>query len=250
LYINDLPKTIAGLANPVLFADDMSMIISKSDPKKFTNNISRNIIKMNEWFRSNSLSLNTDKTHFLHFHTKTNQKYDFQTSYENRQITKAQSIKFLGIIIDSNLSWKQRIDDIIPKLNKECFAIRSVKPFMSLEVMRLIYLSYFHSILSYGIIFWCNSVHSKYIFKIQKRTIRIIANAGIRDSCQDLFIKLQILPFYSQYIYSLLMFVVKSRNLFKLNSDIHGFSTRYNNDFHLSSAKLKLFQKGVFLFRN
>jgi hypothetical protein len=31
-----------------------------------------------------------------------------------------------------------------------------------------------------------------------------------------------------------------------LNSDIHGFSTRYDNDFHLSSAKLKLFQKGVF----
>jgi hypothetical protein len=41
------------------------------------------------------------------------------------------------------------------------------------------------------------------------------------------------------------MFVVENRNLFKLNSDIHGFSTRYN-DFHLPSAKLKLFQKGVF----
>jgi hypothetical protein len=44
----------------------------------------------------------------------------------------------------------------------------------------------------------------------------------------------------------LLRFVVKNRDLFKLNSDIHGFSTRYDNDFHLPSAKLKLFQKGVF----
>jgi hypothetical protein len=33
--------------------------------------------------------------------------------------------------------------------------------------------------------------------------------------------------------------------LFKLNSDIHGFSTRYDYDFHLPSANLKLFQKGV-----
>jgi hypothetical protein len=57
---------------------------------------------------------------------------------------------------------------------------------------------------------------------------------------------LQILPFYSQYIYSLLMFVVKNRNLFKLNFDIHAFNIRYDNDFHLSSTKLKLFQKGVF----
>jgi hypothetical protein len=117
---------------------------------------------------------------------------------------------------------------------------------MSLEVMRLIYFSYFHSALSYGIIFWGNSVHSKHIFKIQKRTIRIITISWVRHSCQDLFKKLQILPFYSQYIYSLPMFVVKNRNLFKLNSNIHGFRTRYDNDFHLPSAKLKLFQKVVF----
>jgi hypothetical protein len=235
-----------GLANPVLFADNTSMIISKSHPKQFTNTINRNIIKINEWFQRNSLSLNIDKTYFLQFHTKTNQKHDFQTSYENRQIIKAQNTKFLGIIIDSSLSWKQHINDIIPKLNKSHFAIRSVKPFMSSEVTRLIYFSFFHSVLSYGIIFWGNSVHSKYIFKIQKRTIRIITNAEIRNLCQALFKKLQILPFYSQYIYSLLIFVVKKRNLFKLNSDIHGFSTRYDNDFHLPSAILKLFQKGVF----
>ena len=54
------------------------------------------------------------------------------------------------------------------------------------------------------------------------------------------------LPFYSQYIYSLLTFVVKNRDLFKLNSDIHKLNTRYGKDFHLPSAKLKLFQKGVF----
>jgi hypothetical protein len=76
--------------------------------------------------------------------------------------------------------------------------------------------------------------------------IRIITNAEIRDLCRDLFKKLQILRFYSKYIYCLLMFVVTDRNLFKLNSDIHGFSTRYDNDFHLPSAKLKSFQKGGF----
>ena len=78
-----------------------------------------------------------------------------------------------------------------------------------------------------------NSVHSKYIFKIQKRTIRIITKAGISDSCRDLFKKLQILYFYSQYMYSLLMFIVKNGDLFKLNSDIHGLNTRYDKDFHL-----------------
>jgi hypothetical protein len=36
------------------------------------------------------------------------------------------------------------------------------------------------------------------------------------------------------------------RSLFKLNSDIHGFSKRYGNDFQLPSANLKLFQRGIF----
>ena len=48
LYINDLPKTIADLANPVLFAEDTSMIISKSDPKQFTKRVNRNIIIINK----------------------------------------------------------------------------------------------------------------------------------------------------------------------------------------------------------
>jgi hypothetical protein len=84
------------------------------------------------------------------------------------------------------------------------------------------------------------------IFKIQKRIIRNITKAGISDLCWDLFKELQILPFYSQHIYSLLMFVVKYRDLFKLDPYIHGLKARYVQDFHLPSAKLKLFQKGVF----
>jgi hypothetical protein len=49
-------------------------------------------------------------------------------------------------------------------------------------------------------------------------------------------------------MYCLLRFVlvVKNRDLFKLNSDIHGFSKRYDKDFHLPSEKLKSYQRGVF----
>jgi len=68
----------------------------------------------------------------------------------------------------------------------------------------------------------------------------------MRDSCHELFKKLQILPLSSQYILSLLMFAVKNRELFKSNSDIHHIGTRYNNDLYLPSTQLNLFQKGVY----
>jgi hypothetical protein len=37
------------------------------------------------------------------------------------------------------MSWNFHIEEIIPKLNKASLAIRSIKPYMSYEVVRMIY---------------------------------------------------------------------------------------------------------------
>ena len=116
---------------------------------------------------------------------------------------------------------------------------------MSLQAHKTIYFSYFHSTMSYGIIFWDNCYASNDIFKLQKRTIRILANKTRYDSCRPLFEQLQILTLPSQYIYSMLMFVVKNRNLFVSNSEIHNLNTRTKNNLHLPSLNLSTAQKGV-----
>jgi hypothetical protein len=116
---------------------------------------------------------------------------------------------------------------------------------MSLDVMKMMYYSYVRSVISYGIIFGGNSHLSGSIFKIQKRIIRIITNAGRQDSCHQLYKQLQILPLPSQYIFSLLVFVNKNRSLFLCNSEIHGKNTRLNHNFHLPSTNLTLVQKGI-----
>jgi len=89
--------------------------------------------------------------------------------------------KFLGLIIDNSLSWKDHITAITSKLNKACYAIRLLKPFLTMNTLRMIYFSYAHSVFSYGIIFWGNlqAHHTNSIFKIQKRIIRIITNSAV-----------------------------------------------------------------------
>jgi len=164
----------------------------------------------------------------------------------NTIITNINSTNFLGLIIDSTLSWKDHITRLTSKLNKTCYAIRAIKPFMFLDVMKIIYYSNVHSVISYGIIFWSNSHLSDSIFKIQKRIIRVITNSGRRDSCCDFYKKLQILPLPSQYIFSLLVFVNKNRSCFISNSEIHDINTCHNHNLHLPSTNLTLMQKGVF----
>ena len=109
----------------------------------------------------------------------------------------------------------------------------------------MIYLSYVHSVMSYGIIFGGNSHHSNSIFKIQKRIVRIITNTVSLDSCHQLFKQLQILSIPSQYIFTLRVFVNKNRGLFQFNSEIHDLNTRFNYNLHLPSTNLTLVQKGV-----
>ena len=74
IYINDSSPIISKIANPVLFADNTSIIISHTNREEFKNNINMVLIETINWFQSNFLILNCDKTHFLQFLTKNTTK--------------------------------------------------------------------------------------------------------------------------------------------------------------------------------
>jgi len=73
--------------------------------------------------------------------------------YINETIATVKCIKFLGLTVDTCLNWKNHISDVKTRLNKACYAIMSIKPFMSLTVLKSTYYSYAHSVMSYGLIF-------------------------------------------------------------------------------------------------
>jgi len=73
-------------------------------------------------------------------------------------------------------------------------------------------------------------------------------NTRNRDSYLQLFKNLKILPLKSQYIFSLLLFVAKNRDLNQSNSEIRNINTRFSSDSHTPTANLTTFQKGPFYF--
>jgi hypothetical protein len=85
------------------------------------------------------------------------------------------------------------------------------------------------------------TIYSRY----KKRAIRIIANKFNHDSCRQLFNQYQILTLPAQYIFSLVMFVVKYNNFFRSNSEIHDLNTCYKRNSHFPATNLSLVQKGV-----
>jgi hypothetical protein len=69
---------------------------------------------------------------------------------------------------------------------------------------------------------------------------------GNRVSCGNLFKKLQIFPLTSQYLLSLLMFVVQNKNLYSRNIENHNIDTRQRNNSYSPQAGLTIHQKGAY----
>ena len=70
IYINDFAGHIRKIANPVLFADDTSIIVTNTDARVYQTNISKVMNETTKWFQSNLLTLNYEKTHFIQFQAK------------------------------------------------------------------------------------------------------------------------------------------------------------------------------------
>ena len=82
----------------------------------------------------------------------------------NKTITNVPSAKFLGLLIDDTLSWDKHINQIATKLSSACYAVWALTPPLSVKALKMLYFSYAHSIISYGILFWGASANSiKYL---------------------------------------------------------------------------------------
>ena len=72
-------------------------------------------------------------------------------------------------------------------------------------------------------------------------------NARPSDSCRETFKSMKIMTFYSQYIYSLLLYIVNNKHQFITDRETHKYSTRSNNNLHLPTANLSKFNKGAYI---
>ena len=123
--------------------------------------------------------------------------------------------------------------------------IRSVKSILPQETLRMVYFSYIQSIITYSIIFSGNSPPSIKYSEL-KKIIRIITNSAIRNCCRSLFKEMKSLPLCSKYKYTVSLYTVSNKHLYKRNMEIQHFNARYNTNLHPTTSNLSEFQKGAY----
>ena len=172
LYINDLPNA-SNILHFILFADDTNAFATDKDLSVLNHIINIELIKLNDWFTANKLSVNTVKSCFILFGHKS-KKYDsslINLSMNGTVLSQVKHTKFLGVLIDENLSWSEHINLVTNKISKSVGIICKLKHILPASVLHTLYNSLVLPYLNYCTLIWASNKSYKLnkILLIQKR---------------------------------------------------------------------------------
>jgi len=142
LYVNDLPKIINKTSASITFADDTSILFAHSNLIDLKN-IHIVFTNLNKWLKANHLSLNFNKTIYVHFTTNINMSVKLKVGFNNNFITSSSYTKFLGVTVNNTWSWNNHIDLLMKKLSTACYTIRNNKTCLSVSSLKMIYYAFF-----------------------------------------------------------------------------------------------------------
>ena len=120
IYINDINAASCKLSF-TLFADDKNIFNKNLNIQQSIRSTNEELSKLSLWFKANRLSLNITKTNYMLFSNRKNiLNQNMNVIIDESIITGVKDCKFLGIIIDENLTWIKHINlvPVEPRFNE------------------------------------------------------------------------------------------------------------------------------------
>ena len=142
IYINDFHLS-STLFEFHLFADDANLFYSNRNINLLQQNINGELNNIHQWLCANKLSLNIKKSNFVLFHSRQKRvNINFELKLNNKLLKKENSIRYLGIYIDSNLSWKDHISYTSKKIKRNIGILSKLRYFLDTDRTELEQLTY------------------------------------------------------------------------------------------------------------
>jgi len=254
LYINDLPSYSPNL-HFIMFADDTNIIYSNKDPNLLESTLNNELKIISDWFKLNKLSLNIKKTNIMIFRNKHSciSSPNIIITIDDKEIEHVKATKFLGILIDDDLSWKSHTSHVTKIVSKYNGIFRRIKPFLPLDVLNSLYNTLVFPYFNYCAIIWAdkNNSHIQSLFLMQKRIIRTCTNSIWLAHTDPLFKSLKTLKIHDLYTFQTAQFMYQyhfnklpshiiDHENFLTNKDVHTYNTRSSNDYHIDPTNTQL----------
>ena len=247
IYINDICN-VSNILKMILFADDTNAFCSGRDIVELVEVVNNELDKLNSWFRLNKLSLNVSKTNYVVFTNKRIPDY-LPIKIDNKCVSRVYSTKFLGVIIDSKLNWKEHIGYVISKLLKSVSVICKAADVLDKFSLKLLYYSLFFPYINYCSEVWGTAYKTSLIpiVTLQKRILRIICKVQRLDHTAGLFKSNAILPLHDLVHYKIAVLMYKAVHKLlpiALQARLHVFEVSKRNNRTFKEAYCRTNLKG------
>ena len=239
LYINDLPSISSDLKY-VLFADDTSLFLSDPSYDNLIRRFNTALELFNQWCIANRLSVNVDKTHYMHFTNRSSLLNYGQLSLNSSLLSSTSKTLFLGVTLDNSMKFNSHIDIISSKISKSIGIIFKLAPFLPTRTLINLYYSLIYPYFIYCNLVWGGtySTHLDPLLKLQKKALRIINKKPFLHPTNELFFNNSILKLPDIHIFRMGIYMF-SNNSFRSNFErSHDHNTR--NSFLLLPSHQRL----------
>ena len=185
MYINDIINC-SSLGEFVLFADDTNIFVT-AETKKLVYKKANDVMKsVSQYMLSNQLHINISKCNMMYFKPNIHSRnvcartdgYDVSCKlYLNaKEIKKVPTVKFLGVTMDEDLTWKPHLQELKKKLASAQGILHRIKDYVPGNALKTLYHSLFESQLTYGITVWGAQPYSTLyeLFTLQKNCLRLL----------------------------------------------------------------------------
>ena len=196
IFINDLPNCSPD-GNFKIFADETNVFFHCKNINDLISTGKRIMTALNEWFTSNKMTLNTDKSTFTIFKSsrKIIPNLPDSIKFLDCEIKRTPSIKFLGLTLDENLTWNQHIDELCRKLSSLFHIFYNIREYLSKKEIQSIYYALVYSRIKYGINIYGQAGISKIkkIQTLQNQLLKVLSGKKYRYSTIKLHKELNLL---------------------------------------------------------
>ena len=246
IYINDLPLYLKN-SFPILYADDTTLCFKNTSLDAALSSCNSELEKFYNWCTANKLTINLDKTCFMLITNKNAPDLTQVLKINSTYLKRVDAHKFLGVIIDSRLTFNPHISEISNKISKSIGIMYKLSQYLPSQTILNLYYALVHSYLMYCNTIWGGTyaTHLKPLVTLQKKCLRIIHKTTYRAHTMPLFIESKILKIEDIHTYSLLTFIYKNLDLFSPNIPSHTYQTR-NRSLVPTYQRLSICQRSVY----
>lgn len=218
VYINSI-HNINLYGDVSLYADDTSLFYYGSHLETIMNDAQEDLKRLNLWFQSNLLTVNASKSNYIIFAAKNKKiSHKILLSINNEVITQVDQEKYLGLILDSRMTWKPHIYKIKSKLTSLMGLIRNIVRCLPRKVLYITYNSLIKPHIDYLIEIWGSAAKSNLdlLQTAQNKLLKVLFKYNFRTSTKKIYNETGLLNIYQTYVYNSCILVRKI-----LSKDIH-----------------------------